>query len=171
MNDRPGQKGPQARQNQLVVRELGDETLVYDLERDTAHCLNRVAADVWKCCNGERSVAEIARLVTNDATSPLDERVIWYALEQLGEDHLLQESVTPPASATGLTRRELLKRVGVTSAVAVPVISSLLAPTTAAHASGGCTPPGGVCNGTVPCCNNLTCKQDPNNPAQNTCQP
>jgi len=163
MNDRPGRKGPQARQNQLVVRELGDETLVYDLERDTAHCLNRVAAEVWKYCNGERSVSEIARLVTTDATSPVDEQVVWYALEQLGKDHLLQESVTPPASASGLTRRELLKRVGVTSAVAVPVISSLLVPTTGAHASGGCVPQGGTCGpGTAPCCapfacNNGTC--------------
>ncbi len=160
MNDRPGRKGPQARQNQLVVRELGDETLVYDLERDTAHCLNRVAAEVWKCCDGERSVAEIARLITTDATSPVDEQVIWYALEQLGKDHLLQESVAPPASASGLTRRELLKRVGVTSAVAVPVISSLLAPTTGAHANNACSSSvGAACGPGMPaCCAPLTCQ-------------
>ncbi len=158
MNDRPGPKGPQARKDQLVVRELGDETLVYDLERDTAHCLNRVAADVWKCCNGERSVAEIAHLITEDATSPVDEQVIWYALEQLGKDHLLQDSVTPPSSAAGLTRRQLLKRVGVTSVVAVPVISSLLAPTTAAHANVACVPQGGMCGaGTGPCCAPFSC--------------
>ncbi len=157
MNDRPGRKGPQARQNQLVVRELGDETLVYDLERDTAHCLNRVAADVWKCCNGERSVAEIAYMVTNDATAPVDEQVVWYALEQLGNDHLLQESVTPPSSAAGLTRRQLLKRVGVTSAVAVPVISSLSAP--AAHANISCTGSGGQCGAERPaCCTPFTCQ-------------
>lgn len=153
MNDRPG---PRARQNQLVVRELGDETLVYDLERDMAHCLNRVAADVWKCCDGERSVAEIARLVTNEAISPVDEQVVWYALEQLGNDHLLQESVTPPSAAAGLTRRELLKRVGVTAAVAVPVISSLSAP--AAQANVSCVPQNGMCgSGTGECCAPFAC--------------
>jgi len=156
MNDRPGRKGPQARQNQLVVRELGDETLVYDLERDMAHCLNRVAADVWKCCNGERSVGEIAHLVTKDTDSPVDEQVIWYALEQLGKDHLLQESVVPPSSVAGLTRRELLKRVGVTSAVAVPAISSLVAP--AAQANVSCVPQNGMCgSGTGECCAPFAC--------------
>ncbi len=129
-----------------------------------------MAAEVWKCCDGERSVSEIARLVTNDATSPVDEQVVWYALEQLGKDHLLQENVAPPSSAAGLTRRQLLKRVGVTSAVAVPVISSLLVPTTAAHASVACIQPGQVCNGTVPCCGAFRCQTDPNNPNQTTCQ-
>ena len=30
---------PQARTDNLVIRELDDETLVYDMERDEAHCL------------------------------------------------------------------------------------------------------------------------------------
>ena len=38
---------PRARQDELVVEELQDETLVYDLERHKARCLNRTAALVW----------------------------------------------------------------------------------------------------------------------------
>ena len=38
---------PRARQDELVVEELQDETLVYDLKRHKARCLNRTAALVW----------------------------------------------------------------------------------------------------------------------------
>ena len=31
---------PVARQKDLIVRELSDEVLVYDLNTDKAHCLN-----------------------------------------------------------------------------------------------------------------------------------
>jgi hypothetical protein len=43
---------PQARTEGLTVRELAEETLVYDKERHKAHCLNRTAACVWKHCDG-----------------------------------------------------------------------------------------------------------------------
>jgi len=39
---------PRARKDGLVIKELVNETLVYDLERDEAHCLNQTAALVWK---------------------------------------------------------------------------------------------------------------------------
>ena len=39
---------PRARQDELVVEELPDETLVYDLKRHKARCLNRTAALVWQ---------------------------------------------------------------------------------------------------------------------------
>src|SRR5207248_2525045 len=35
---------PSARQDRLVVQELSDEVLVYDLDRHRAHCLNRAAS-------------------------------------------------------------------------------------------------------------------------------
>ena len=35
---------PRARQDELIVEELQDETLVYDLQRHKARCLNRTAA-------------------------------------------------------------------------------------------------------------------------------
>ena len=39
-------KLPHARTKDLVIRELGDETLIYDLANDRAHCLNETAAFV-----------------------------------------------------------------------------------------------------------------------------
>ncbi|MDQ5844969.1 MAG: PqqD family protein, partial [Acidobacteriota bacterium] len=55
---------PLARQSSLIVKELEDETLVYDQETDQAHCLNETAALVWKNCDGRNSVNEIARLLS-----------------------------------------------------------------------------------------------------------
>ena len=39
---------PRARKDGLVIKELVNETLVYDLERDEAQCLNQTAPLVWK---------------------------------------------------------------------------------------------------------------------------
>ena len=44
---------PHARVNELIVRELPEETLVYDQKHDKAHCLNRAAALVWRHCDGQ----------------------------------------------------------------------------------------------------------------------
>ena len=49
---------PRARQDELVVEELSDETLVYDLKRHKANCLNRTAALVWQDCDGQTSVSQ-----------------------------------------------------------------------------------------------------------------
>ena len=50
---------PMARQNGLVVQEMPDEVLVYDLDTNKAHCLNNSAALVWRACDGTNSVADI----------------------------------------------------------------------------------------------------------------
>jgi len=52
---------PKARTADLIVKELPEEVLIYDLKRDRAHCLNLTAAAVWKYCDGQTSPAEIAR--------------------------------------------------------------------------------------------------------------
>jgi hypothetical protein len=44
---------PHARSEGLVIRELPEETLVYDLKRHRAHCLNPTAARVWSYCDGQ----------------------------------------------------------------------------------------------------------------------
>lgn len=58
---------PQARTDDLVINELSDEVLVYDLQRDKAHCLNAAAASVWKQCDGRTTVAEIARRLSESS--------------------------------------------------------------------------------------------------------
>ena len=43
---------PCARSEDLIVEELGEELLVYDMKADRGHCLSPVAARVWRRCDG-----------------------------------------------------------------------------------------------------------------------
>ena len=54
---------PLARKNQLVIHELKDEVLIYDLKVSKAFCLNHTAAFVWQHADGETPVAQIAFLL------------------------------------------------------------------------------------------------------------
>ncbi len=57
--------------------------LVYDRDRDEAHCLNATAARVWAHCGGVTTVAKMARLLSNEMRTPVAEEVVLLALEQL----------------------------------------------------------------------------------------
>ena len=65
---------PKARSQQIVVQELPDETLVYDLKRHKALCLNRAAGLVWKRCDGQTSAPEIAALLEGNSRHPWDNK-------------------------------------------------------------------------------------------------
>jgi Coenzyme PQQ synthesis protein D (PqqD) len=153
---------PRARKADLVVRELPDELLVYDLQRDKAHCLNRSAAFVWKQCNGRRTVGDVARALAKELRTPVDEQTVWLALEQLGKFNLLEEKAVRPAHLPRLSRRDML-RLGVAAAAALPVIVSVVAPT-AASAQTAITPAQCAarqnpnCGGT-PCTTGGTCQR------------
>ena len=71
LNLRTGQKRnmntryyPKYRRDNLIVKELVDEALVYDLKNNRAFCLNKPSAVVWSLCDGNNSVTEIAALVS-----------------------------------------------------------------------------------------------------------
>lgn len=147
-------KTPKARRDKLVIQELADEVLVYDMERDKAHCLNQTAAMVWRHCDGQTSVATIASRMATELKAPVDERMVWFALDQLGRDSLLEKTLAPPASMSGMTRREMVRVLGLAAVVAVPVITSIVAPTTAQAVS--CLANGQPCpGGPTTCCSNV----------------
>src|ERR1700674_4847807 len=100
---------PQARDEQLEIKELSDETLVYDLERHRAHALNQTAAWVWRHCDGKTSVAEMASLLHRDLGVPSEEEAIWLALQRLGKARLLKEKLVPPKHGTSSSRRTLMR--------------------------------------------------------------
>lgn len=136
---------PQARTTGVVVEQLADEVLVYDLDRDRAHCLNQAAARVWERCDGQHSVSEIGAEVGG-------EEAAWMAVEQLSRAGLLEEKIKRPA-AVGVSRREVIKRIAAAAAVGVPVVTSIIAPT-ASHAA-NCIPTGGNCSTSASCCSGL----------------
>jgi coenzyme PQQ synthesis protein D (PqqD) len=140
-----------------IVRQLSDEFLVYDKATNKAHCLNRSAAQVWKLCDGKRSVAEIVREMKKGTTSPLDEQMVWVALAQLGKAGLLQNRVGLSSRTGNLSRRQALRKAGAAAAaLAVPVIASVLVPK--AEAAVSCSTLSQPCN-PKPCCTGmlLTC--------------
>ena len=117
---------PIARQNGLVVQEMPDEVLVYDLDTNKAHCLNGSAALVWKSCDGNNSVADIVKQFESNGSGKVTEDFVWLAIDQLNDNNLLEGKVAP--RFVGQSRRQVLKTIGLASMVALPVIASLVAP-------------------------------------------
>lgn len=157
---------PVARQEGLVIQEMSDEVLVYDLDTNKAHCLNQTAAKVWKNCDGKNSVTDISKIFGSQSGNPVDEDLIWLAIDQLNEKNLLTADIT--AKYAGENRREIIKKVGLAAIVALPLVTSLVAPKSVAAQSQcanpacecflnmtPCTQPGGcacsAANGTINC--------------------
>lgn len=131
---------PIARKAGLVIQEVPDEVLVYDLDTNKAHCLNQSAAMIWRSCDGNKSVAEIAKVVEAQAGGKVTEDFVWLAIDQLSQNNLLEKEVA--VSYHGQSRREAIKKIGMASMIAVPVIASLVAPQSAlAAASCSCVNP------------------------------
>jgi len=148
------QKMPQARKSGLIVKEIDGEILIYDQDRNKAHCLNQTAAKVWKYCDGETSVASACSSLSAEVGTSVDEKVVAYAVDQFSEDHLLEENVGMPAfMIPGLNRRQMVRTLGLTAAIAIPMVTSILAPTPAQAAT--CVPNGGACVGSAECCSGL----------------
>ena len=143
---------PAARTSRLVVRELAEETLVYDEERHRAHCLNRTAALVWKHCDGKTPVSRIAERVGRQLSSPVAEDVVLLALDQLAEFDLVAPSEARRGAADLISRRGMIRRLSLAAAVALPLVTSIVSPTPA-QAQSPCNetscPPGTTCQAGV----------------------
>lgn len=153
MRERTAQVLPLARTDQLVVQELPDEVLVYDLERHAAHCLNKASAAVWKSCDGRTTVAEMTRRLGREFDAPVDEDVVWLALVQLRKYRLLAEG-SGSLAMLKVSRRDLVRKY-LPAALAVPLILSVPSPTPA-QALSKCAGPCESCNDR-PCCPGLGC--------------
>ena len=143
---------PEARKEGLIVRELSGEVLVYDRDRSKAHCLNSTAALVWQYCDGKTPVSQIARTIEAAINVPVDEEVVWLGVEQLKKSKLLK-STTVHSHVSGLSRRDVMKRIGLAAAVALPVVTSIIAPSAAQAAN--CLPSGQTCTSSAQCCSQV----------------
>ena len=139
-------KYPRARLDYLT-REFGDEVLVYDRERNVGHCLNATAAAAWKLCDGKKSTSELANILTQRLATPVDESVVLLAIEQLSKARLLVEWEKPVRRTS---RREAIRTIGIAGAIALPLVTSLVAPTPARAAS--CLANGRPCVSNAQCC-------------------
>jgi hypothetical protein len=154
----PPARGPRARSGELIVRRLGDETLVYDRFTHRAHCLNRTASLVFHGCDGRTSPTELARVMGSELGCPpeaVGAGVVDLALERLGEAGLLEDGPLnegrPRVGAP--SRREALRTLG--AAAALPAVLSILAPTPADAQT--CIPRDGTCSSSAQCCPDASC--------------
>jgi hypothetical protein len=88
------------------------------------------------------------------ATPPVDAQLIWLALDQLRSSQLLEEKTFWPAAIPGLanmSRREVVRRLGLAAAIALPLVISITAPT-AAEAAVSCGSTCHPCNSPIDCC-------------------
>jgi hypothetical protein len=144
---------PLARTDALVIKELQDEVLIYDLKRHKAHCLNQASAIIWKHCDGRTTVVQMTRLLERELAAEVDADVVWLALNQLRRFHLLEEA----SQKTGIikvTRRDLVRKY-IPAALTLPLILSIPAPT-AAQAASACAGVGQSC-AVIQCCAPLFC--------------
>lgn len=123
---------PQRVERGLLIEEVADETIVFDRVRHRAHCLNRVAACVWRHCNGHNTAAQIAALATAELGMAIDEQVVEIAWQQLSKAALLQKPSYVPGDKKA--RREMLRKLAA-AAVLVPTVMTVIAPTAAQAAS------------------------------------
>ena len=124
---------PIARQQDLIVEELADEVLVYDLQTDKAHCLNRLAALIWKNCDGEKSEREIAEALEQELESPVSVQIVMLGLEELASYGLLKNEANEQGELPKATvsRRRLIQNLGLAVTLSLPLIMSISAPTAA----------------------------------------
>lgn len=122
------------------------ESIVYDTTRHEAHCLNRVAACVWRHCDGRTSTAEMAGLLREELDQGADETTVRLILEHLEESHLLVERPRP-MGAIRHTRRKAAKKLAVIGLSGL--VMSIAVPHPAAAAS--LLPAGSPCSSSAQC--------------------
>jgi hypothetical protein len=154
---------PKGRENDIVVQQLKDEVLIYDLTTNKAFCLNETSAAIWNLCDGNSSVSDITKQVSKQLKSPVTEDFVWLALDGLKKENLIENETQFSTLFEGLSRREAIRKVGLGSMIALPMISSLIAPTAAHAQSAGAAlaANGATCTANADC--NSTCC------ASNTC--
>ena len=137
---------PQARIDDLVMKEMPDEVLVYDLKQHKAYCLNQTAAMVWRHCDGQTSITAISQTLSQELQTTISEEVVWVALEQLSRSQLLEHNLAKPTAMAGVSRRQVLRKLTWT-AVMAPLVTSIVAPT--AQAANSCV--GQACANNAQC--------------------
>lgn len=142
---------PIARIEELVTQEINGELLVYDLRTNKAHHLTETAAFVWKNCDGTKSIEDIRKITADHFKADINQDFISLALHQLAKNDLLKNDVK---AIPEISRREVIKRIGLATMIALPIVASLTVPNTAL-ASASCV--GAPCSFMSPCAPPCTC--------------
>lgn len=149
---------PKARTKNLIISELSDELLIYDLESDKCHCLNKTAYLVWQNCNGKNHLHAIAKKFGASSPKEFTERLTILTLAKLEKAKLIEGENAFQTFVAGIPRREMMRSLALSVTVALPIVASVIAPTSISAQS---CPPAQLCtdfnNVTTCCAGNETC--------------
>ena len=116
---------PVAKKN-ILVEELPDETLVYDLDRHRAHCLNPTAAFLLTQANGERDLEDLSRLAEAEFGENTTAEVVQLGMERLQRARLVEwEGADTPE--TGISRKDAIRRLALVGLV-LPAVMTIVTP-------------------------------------------
>ena len=124
-----------SQKSNIIVMENDGQVLVYDVKTNKAFALNETSAMIWNLCDGKQSLSEISLSVGEKLNANVDDGLVWLALDQLQQEGLLENEVVMPDSLSGLSRRQAIRRISLAAAITLPLISSLVAPTSITAAS------------------------------------
>ena len=128
---------PKARIENLVVKDVAEETLVYDLQRHRAYCLNAASSLIWRHCDGRTDARAAAASLREELGLPADEEIVWLGVGGLRKARLLAEPPEPHLLTIRSTRRKFLRQAVIAGAAAIllPTIISIVSPTAAQAAT------------------------------------
>jgi hypothetical protein len=126
---------PKTKTENIVVQEMENEVLIYDLQTSKAFCLNETSAIIYQLCDGKNSIEQINRSLSQKLQQPIDDKLIWLALDSFKKENLLEQSKEFTVDFNGLSRRQVIKKIGLSSLLALPVIVSVVTPAAGAQAS------------------------------------
>lgn len=150
---------PRARENDLSITVLGDETVVYDQLTHKAYCLNAVTAIVWKASNGKKMLSDLVDTLRQSGFQDASEDIVNLALSELFQAGLLLGLPQVTDSRTyNKSRREILRTIGKGAIVAIPAISMVsIQPAIAGVSCSDLGQPCGAGGGGLSCCEGLIC--------------
>ena len=123
---------PEARSSGLVVEEVVDEVLVYELETHLARLLSPQTAKIWRLCDGEQTIEDIAEELEVAQSAVQD------TIQELFIAELLDaspEKSVPDGERFDLSRRSVMRQAAAATLLVAPAIVTLSIPAPAAALS------------------------------------
>ena len=96
---------PQARLKNVVIQDIDQELLIYDLISNKVLCLNETAKIIWQACDGKTTFADFR----NRTNSEFPDELIYLTFDKLQIKELLSDKFEIPIDRN---RRKMLAKYG-----------------------------------------------------------
>lgn len=144
----------------LLRHELDGQVLIYDARDDRVHLLDTTTGHVFELLQEEGKTREsIVSELASRMNAIETDSLLQLSLDELRKANLLDDGASKVPALSDISRRDLLRKVGLAgaAALAIPAIATLTA--TSAYAQASCLAGGAVCRfaGGIPCCHPNVC--------------